>query len=189
MTNQYGNTKFVDDFNYRNFQFKNKYNEEFGFAAVTAEFVQVLSKFIKLYSSKPVLEIMSGKGYLAYMLNKAGVKIIATDIQTENNKYYKIEQIEATQAIKKYAGDIDFIIMSWPEYRSASGKEALKAMREYAANAYMIFIGENKDGCTADDEFYDILEYAEGEIKKSFEEIESSYVPFAIVHDIPMLIK
>lgn len=80
------------------------------------------------------------------------------------------------EAIEKYKEIVNCIILSWPEYESDLAARVLEKCLEY--NISMIYIGEDYGGCTADDEFFDMM----GE-KCNRIGIVGSYVPFSSIHD------
>ena len=147
--------------------------KKIGFLLVTKEWVEDLSNAI---GDKKCLEIMAGSGALSKTLKDKGTNVIATDnfswrknengSSTESwttdsgNHYCDIEQLDAVEAIKKYK-DVDYILMSWAPYEDPIATEVLKAMREYNPNAVLIYFGEGWGGCTANDEFFELVEEVE----------------------------
>lgn len=132
-----------------------------GFTLLTNKFLNNLSKYI---GERKCLEVMAGKGSLAKGLVDRGISVIPTDNFSWKEKlnlddlWIDIENIDCLEAIKKYGKDVDFIIASWIPMDN-TGYEMLKLMNEVNPNCKMIVIGEDKDGCTANDNFFDNLEY------------------------------
>ena len=62
----------------------------------------------------------------------------------------------------------------------------LQAMREVNSFCKMIFIGEGYGGCTASDEFFDIIVEIEDE---TFSDAIKEYKQWWGIHDYPQLIK
>lgn len=100
-----------------------------------------------------ILEIGAGTGLWAKLLNLKGINIRATDIGylgdyfDYNTTFYPIEFIDGIDAIKKYSYNVLF--MSWPPI----SKMAYIVLKNHKGNK-LIYIGENKFGCTANDDFF-----------------------------------
>jgi len=157
------------------------------YALITNEFVNSLNIFLK---DKKTLEVMAGRGLLSALLREKGAGIICTDSNdwggsSEEYAYTEIEIIEAEEAVKKYGKEIDHILMVWPPIHEDHAYRVVKALREVNPNASIIYIGENR-GCTADDDFFDIIEDVE-DIK--FREVQKSYQQFNNLHDRPYLVR
>lgn len=163
-----------------------------GFAFLAEVWVDPLAKWI---GNRKCLEVMAGSGSLSKCLQDRGVSCIATDIIHDDyyrshpwndNRWTDIEVLSAVDAIQKYGKDTDIIIMSWPPYMREDATETLLAMREVNPNAVMIYIGEGEGGCTADDSFFENIEYLEdGEFSKAATEYRSSHG----IHDRLYLVK
>ncbi len=138
-----------------------------GFSTVTKRNCRVLKDII---GENKVLEIMCGLGSYTATLRALGVSSIATDdmswIDYDTSKYQgwkknawieDVESLDAVSAIKKYGETVDFILMSWPPQHEPYAFEALQTMREVNPECRMIYIGEEKGGCTADDDFFDAM--------------------------------
>lgn len=65
--------------------------------------------------------------------------------------------------------------------------KCLKLMREVNPKAKMIYIGEWSGGCTADDNFFEILKLIKNDTK--FYEAVKNYLTWYCLHDRPYLIK
>ena len=98
------------------FNFRNNMIDIQGYPIITKRLCKALAEFI---GYRKVLEIMSGKGALAKGLIDEGVTIKPTDnFSWEapgffNNLWTDIEDINALDAIKKYAKDYDILLASW----------------------------------------------------------------------------
>lgn len=125
-----------------------------GYSLVCRSWVRPLAQFI---GSRKVLEIMSGTGALAKALEDEGVDIIATDDfswkATFAGQWTKVEKRSALSAVKKYGRSVDFIIMSWP-YLDDMALKSLEKMRSINPDCRLIYIGEPKGGCNANDGFF-----------------------------------
>ena len=137
------------------------------FALITKTWVKPLAEYI---GDKKCLEIMAGKGVLAKALSDYGVEIIATDNYTwkwhrkrdkKEGQIVKSEElwcdvlnIDCLEAINKYGSGISYIICSWPPYESTDLHKSLLLMRKVNSACKLIYIGEGKGGCTAEDGFF-----------------------------------
>ena len=112
----------------------------------------------KIAQYGPILEVASGGGYFAYMLKQMGVDIIATDKLAladnhyQNFEWHATEQIEAIVALKKYPDRT--ILLSWPCYMSIWAYNLIKKVQ----NQTVIYIGEEKYGCCAENKFFNYLD-------------------------------
>ncbi|WP_304576773.1 hypothetical protein [Romboutsia ilealis] len=132
-----------------------------GFTLLTNKFLNNLSNYI---GNKKCLEVMAGKGSLSKGLMDRGVNVIPTDNFSWKQKlnlddlWTDIENIDCLDAIRKYGKDVDFIIASWIPMDN-TGYNMLKLMNEINPECKMIVIGEDIDGCTANDNFFNNLEF------------------------------
>ena len=177
--------------NINKWSLRDKFIKQMGFSLISLDWIIPLSKWI---GSRKCLEVMSGTGSLSFALKQQGVDIKATDDfswksehswNIDNNYWTDIENIDAIDAVKKYGKDINVIIMSWP-YMDDNAYKVLQAMREVNSFCKMIFIGEGYGGCTASDEFFDIIVEIEDE---TFSEAIKEYKQWWGIHDYPQLVK
>lgn len=127
------------------------------YAIITKKWLNSVKKLLR---GKTVLEVMCGSGMLAKGLRDMGINVIATDYNNENDGFYTftcrkwiddIETIDAEEAVKKYANDIDYIIMSWPPYDNEIDYKVLQAMRKYCSkDCFILYIGELGDSCSSE---------------------------------------
>jgi len=141
--------------------------ELFSFAILTEEVVDKLKKY------SPILEVGSGTGYLTYELKRAGIDIIATDPEPYScvshgpkKIWTHIERVDANEAIEKYIKkDKNLTLASiWPSLNGEWITNATKLFLELGGTR-LIYGGEGPGGCTASDNFFELLE-------DRFEEIE-----------------
>lgn len=140
------------------YNFREYYTENFSFSIVSKNWLRILAHFI---GHRKCLEIMGGTGLISKGLHDFGVDIICTDdysweegIKPHWKRHFtNIERIDAVEAVKKYANNVSFIIMSWP-YMDNTCYKAYKMMKDINPNCIMIYIGESYGGCTACDEFF-----------------------------------
>ena len=177
--------------NINKWSLRDKFIKQMGFSLISLDWIAPLSKWI---GSRKCLEIMSGTGSLSFALKQQGIDIKATDDfswdgqnnwNQSKNYWTDIENIDAIEAVKKYAKDVNVIIMSWP-YMDDIAYKVLQTMREINPFCKMIFIGEGCGGCTASDEFFDNIIEIEDE---SFNDAIKEYKQWWGIHDYPQLVK
>lgn len=161
-----------------------------GHAFLAEEWVQPLAKWI---GNRPCLEIMAGSGALSCVLARNGVNIIATDDGSWatqysswfSNPWTNVEKLNCVDAIAKYASECAIIICSWP-YMDDNAYLALLEMRKVNPSAVMIYIGEEHNGVTASDLFFNTLIQVEDE---EFVAAIKSYKSSYDLNDHPYLLK
>ena len=138
------------------FLIRDKYIKKYGFSLLSNSFLDILSDEFR---GKKIIEVGSGSGWLAHNLQKKGIDIVATDINVQKNSYGFVEkftdvlEVDSKEFIKN--NNYDCILMSWPDYSTSFAYNILKNMK---INKTLIYIGESYGGCTADDNFFDLLE-------------------------------
>lgn len=161
------------------------YMKQYGFPFISKKWINPLVNYLK---NKKVLEVMSGTGYLGSILKNKNINIICTDDFSwgYNNHYTNIENIDAIKAIKKYGKDIDIVIMSWPPYNSNIANKVTKKLHLINNSAKIIYIGEQKGGCTANDDFFNNIKVIKD---KKFNKIRDNYQSYAHIKDNLYLVK
>jgi len=104
-----------------------------------------------------ILEVCAGLGLWAALIRVAGGNIKATDPFTSHgtsrkNTFINVEPIDADTAVKKYR-DAKVLFLCWPGHNESYAADALE---KFKGNK-VVFIGEDRKGCTADKKFYDLL--------------------------------
>jgi len=114
-------------------------------------------KLAQWIDNRKCLEVMSGTGWLSYALNHYGIDIIATDNGAWKKAYsdarsmFPVQNIEATEAVKKYK-DREILIVSWPPYND---KTICKVCKIWGKSKPIVYIGEERWGCCAPEIFWD----------------------------------
>lgn len=153
-----------------------------------------VNPFVKWIGGRKCLEVMSGRGILSYALRQKGVDVIATDnysLARNSDSYFslwrepvtEVEDLDAVDAVRKYGRYIDILIMSWPGMDSTA-YYAIKKLYKINPNALVVYIGEGRGGCTADDNFFDHFEEIED---SGFEPVVESYQRWPGIYDSPCL--
>jgi len=144
-----------------NFGLRDIVIDHMGYALIANDWIIPLSKWV---DRRMCLEVMSGSGALAYALKKQNINVIATDSFSadDNFSYYwkednmmwtEVENIDALGAVRKYGKETDLVIISWP-FMDNTATEVLEEMRSTNPDCMMIYIGEDKGGCTANSRFF-----------------------------------
>ncbi len=166
--------------------FRTKFIEEVGYILISEDWIKPLARWL---GDRPCLEIMAGSGRLSKELEKQGVKIKATDDFSWDKQLHidssYVERLDCLKAIDKYGSQVKFIICSWP-YMDWKMYRCLLKMREVNPKCRLIYIGEDFGGCTADDDFFNVLEECN---VQGFKEAVSSYRRWEGIHDHILLIK
>lgn len=146
-----GNASFEQTWNIREQHIK-----FLGFPIITKEVIFELASFL---GEMKVADLGCGTGYISAALKARGVNIDAYDdysstysVGTMNNvQYCKVENVDYFNI------DLDHynaILMSWPDYDSDN---AYKIASKMKSGQILIYQGEGKGGCTADDKFFDLI--------------------------------
>lgn len=162
-----------------------------GYALISYDWVRKLAAWI---GERPCLEIMAGSGALSFALAQCGVNIIPTDDGTWSEQapewfahpWMHVECIDCRTALQRYAVERPIVICSWPPRGDDAAIDALLQMRRINPEALMIYIGEPKDGATANDKFFKCVKLVYDE---AFTQAVSDFTQFPGLHDSPYLVK
>lgn len=129
----------------------------------TEELISLLCKF------QPLISVGCGLGFTEAHAQKAGCDIIPVDlypdpaenVYTEDTAepFTEIIRMDAQEAVLKWQDRNVF--MAWPPYESPMAADVARAM---APGKALIYIGESHRGCTADSDFFSLLESSFKEI-------------------------
>lgn len=130
--------------------------EKFGFVLLSDKLLDKTSIFLK---NKSVCEIGAGTGWLSHNLQKYGVNIIPVDYKSNNNSDFGFKKLHTEVLIQDGIDYLknnmhDVIILSWPDYDTSFASDILKTLKK---GQTLIYIGENKGGCTGDDTFFNLV--------------------------------
>ena len=125
-------------------------------------FPKVDDNFIaELATYGPFIEVGAGTGYMAKRLHDKGAVIQATDLYPPTSgqnpyrwkhEHYPVKRMNAAKAVRNYPSRT--VLMSWPSYGK---KWALMALHAMAPGQRLVYIGEGRHGCTANDGFFTYL--------------------------------
>lgn len=128
---------------------------DYGYAVLTASAVEALREYA------PFIELGCGAGYWAWELDRRGVEIVATDPHPLSSGQYppltlaqywtEVEQLDAVDAVQRYPRHTPLLV--WPSYHHPWAFDALQA----CVAEHLVYVGEGDGGCTATDDFHDLL--------------------------------
>ncbi len=139
---------------------RRRYRRDFGFCLITAECLLLLAALCK---GKKILEAGSGSGWIADQLAQRGVDITAADWtdyrqSCDKTRGYPIRSVfrldHHGDAVALLPGCFDIVLLVWPNLGTPFGEHVAQAM---CSGQILIFEGETEGGCTASDEFFNVL--------------------------------
>jgi len=123
---------------------------------------------IKELNPQNIIELGAGSGLFAKYLNQA---IECNYVGYKKNKYDcdELNFCEKIDLINSFS-EIDFskkdtYLLFWPPYASYFAYDVLKNFLKNKEAKYLLYIGEDEGGCTAEDKFFKLIEKAEKENK------------------------
>lgn len=135
---------------YRNMK---NFQSNFAWAVPTEKAIREISNFI---GNEKTLEVGAGLGLWSRLLQLKNLDIIATDnfsshVDKFKKRYCDVEEIDAISALNKYDRR-NVLLIIWPPMTNMSSE----ILKQFKGNK-LIYIGEDKGGCTANNEFFEIL--------------------------------
>lgn len=137
-------------------KYRDKLRQKYSYAIPCEEAIDVICEY------SPIMEIGSGTGYWANLIAQKGGDIIAMELDDKENPYFDKEQIGSHYPVKLIpenkeilsVPDVFSLFLCWPPYDTDM---AYKYINAYRGNI-LIYIGEGEGGCTANDQFFNVLE-------------------------------
>jgi hypothetical protein len=161
------------------FSTREKYIEQFGFVLLTREVLITLANQLQ---GKKVVDVGAGSGYLSAELEKRGVDIIASDMGGMECLQYRIRRVikrdHEGDSLRLLPGNYDAVIMCWPH-----GSFAARVITMMKSGQTLIYEGEGQGGCTANDDFFDILDKRWRAQDRQTKELNKRHVQFSGIHD------
>lgn len=136
------------------------------YAILTKTLIDNLSKLLE---GKKCLEVMAGRGALAYHLNQSGVNVIATDNNSWRVNDREVIQMNGLDSVKEFYSQVDILIMSWPPMRN----DAFEIIQAWGTEKPIIVCGEQY-GCCANENFWEHFES---------ERLEVDHISFRGIYD------
>tara|TARA_Y100000034_G_C6741921_1_gene329277 strand:- start:85 stop:744 length:660 start_codon:yes stop_codon:yes gene_type:complete len=134
------------------FERRRQFVRQYGWSVPSRRAIEEIKGFV---GNEQIIEVGSGGGLWARLLQDAGVPVKATDILDQSpdlKNFTEVEQLSHLDAIQAY-GDYGVLMLVWPPYDDPMAAEVLKSFK----GNKLIYVGESEGGCTADDEFCSIL--------------------------------
>jgi hypothetical protein len=152
---KYNKCRDEDDFNKG--LAKGWFEVNLSYAAPRPNIIDALVDFI---DNNRVLEVGAGLGLWARLLELRGVNIVATDAMKGShydddkiqNRYCDVKRLTADAALEEYRGR-NVLLLIWPSKQDSMAYDTLSSFTGHK----LIFIGEERDGVTANEAFYDLL--------------------------------
>ncbi|MDH3392501.1 MAG: hypothetical protein OEL66_00725 [Desulfobulbaceae bacterium] len=157
------------------------------FVLLTDEFMRSLQTICAEFTT--IVELNAGIGWLGHWLNQYGVKIQAA-IDNKSwpefsaDRYLNIVQKMDSLAYVQQRPEVELFILAWPPEDDLAAR-IWQALRP---GQHLLYIGEEKEGCTANNDFFDLIREHEVE-NKATREMKQSFLSFDDFHDQPQLYK
>jgi hypothetical protein len=129
--------------------------ENFSWAVPSSKAIREICNFA---AGELILEVGAGICFWAFLIRKAGNCIIASDnlssheSTTDNSFIPEMFVMDGVQAVQTHKTNVLF--MCWPGFEDPMAVDSLRAF----TGDKFIYIGEDRGGCTANDEFFDLLD-------------------------------
>ena len=181
LSKEFTNESF--EFSMKSFALRQIYIQNYGFLLVSKQLIKTLYK--QLDNSK-TLEVGAGSGFLASHLQKKIFYDAIDEFPIEHNtygfisNYGYVQTIQAEKYLAKHVNDYQNILMSWPNYDTSFAYNILNLMQPKQT---LYYCGEDKYGCTANDNFFDLLESKAVLNSQLTDELNKSHYSWPGVHD------
>ena len=164
-------------------QYKNN-----AFVMYTHELLTAIKVFTDHMGFTKVHELCCGTGIFSHWMVKYGIPV-GSSVDNKTWEMFKhhdlylpnVTDMDAVKFVQENQ-DAESFILSWP-YMDSTAADIWKSMRK---GQYLLYIGEI-GGCTADDEFFNLVRDSEIEDNIYVKEMQRSFVQFTGVHDLPFL--
>lgn len=167
-----------------------------GFAPITKSIIDNLAYIMIETAKKPledikVLDLCCGLGMITKALRDKGIAAYGVDLEEDtylfdyNNRSWikdkpyklKMDMLDAMEVIKP-----DFVICSWPRPEvSEKLRDVAKKLYEYNPEGFLVYIGEESGGCTADEFFF--VDMEDVGLKYDVYQLFGNYVQFEGIAD------
>lgn len=132
----------------------NRLRKMYAYAIPNREAVDIIRAI-----GKSVVEVGSGSGYWAAVLERAGVRVAATDNgnwKPFSRTWTRIARIDAAKAAAAAGRQGAALLMVWPPYKDEMAGNALRAYRKNGGTT-LVYVGEDRFGATGDASFFNQL--------------------------------
>ena len=155
------------------------------FVLLTDEFIRSLKRLCPAFTN--IVEIGAGIGWLGHWLCKYGIRVQASiDNKTwpgfPQDRYLDIvQQMDSLDYLRLHP-EVELFILAWPEEDDLASR-IWQALRP---GQHLLYIGEDRDGCTANNVFFELIQGHEVE-NNATKEMRQSFLSFDDFHDQPYL--
>jgi hypothetical protein len=133
---------------------KDLLRRNFAWAIPSPGDIRWIANTVRAHQVAAVTEVGAGAGYWAWQLTQAGIGVDATDANPPSETYVPIRRAEAAAAAS--ASGARVLLLVWPPLDDSMAADALRLFR----GDLLIYCGEEATGCTAGDDFFDLLDEA-----------------------------
>jgi ubiquinone/menaquinone biosynthesis C-methylase UbiE len=136
-------------------EWRRQYTDKYGFHIYSKEQIEMLAEILQ---GQKVIEVLSGTGHFAKCLEDKGVNIKALDNSSwvESGKFKELYKLDFDQdALQFNYQGYDTVIMCWPPHDNPITDQILAKMKR---GQVLLYQGEHRGGCCADDAFFEMLE-------------------------------
>ena len=137
------------------FEVRNDACERYSFAVTGEEALDLIASY------GPVVEIGAGTGYWAKMLRARDCDVIAYDKMEDRWRHWfpggTVDTVLVGDTDKAAAHADRTLLLVWPPYEDPMAFDAVTAYTE-AGGQRVIYIGEGSGGCTANDDFFTLMD-------------------------------
>ena len=128
--------------------------EEYSWAVPTEEVVRYIAGF-----DEEIIEVGAGNGYWASLIEDDGGSVKAIDVSPPEDTYTDVEEAECLDYFPQYEDRV--VLMVWPPH-----DEDMAAVTVRGNPSHVLYVGEERGGCTASNEFFDVIEQEYGLVGK-----------------------
>lgn len=155
------------------------------FVLLTDEFLRSLQVLCSDF--KNIVELGAGIGWLGHWLGQYGVGVQAL---IDNKSWVEFSQqgyLEIVQQMDSFDylmlhPEVELFILSWPQ----EDDQATRIWQALCPGQYLLYIGEDKGGCTADNDFFGLI-HGHEVVNDVTWKMKQSFLSFDDFHDQPHL--
>jgi len=130
---------------------KDLLRRSFAWAIPSPGDIRWIADILRARGVAAVTEVGAGTGYWAWQLTQAGIEVDATDANPPSGTYAPVRRAGAATAASAPAARV--LLLAWPPLDDSMAADALRSF----TGDLLIYCGEEATGCTAGDEFFDLL--------------------------------
>jgi hypothetical protein len=165
------------------FEARESFIAKYGFVILGEATINSLTN---ICHNKKVVDVGSGLGYLSHRLHSNGIDITAIDFKPTREFYSYLKRsnlwkLDYDQDARDHdLSQYEVIILCWPPYDTSFGYEIASRVQP---GQILIYQGEEKGGCTADDNFFDLIYSQFEEFPNDTDLLNQHHSTFLGIHD------